>query len=169
MDPLSFRPAIGHHLGIVAWLLGESYAPIVKAEPVYWEHEKANWRQFDRDVFAHPGTVGACTFLSCVGDEAVGLGSFDPRPGPVLGVVGHNCILPAHQGQGYGRAQMQEVLRRLAERGIARAIVSTGEHPFFESAQRMYLACGFCESRRFAGGPDPRYRVIEYERELALS
>jgi hypothetical protein len=54
-------------------------------------------------------------------------------------------------------------LRRLP---VKRVIVATNEHPFFMPAQKMYLACGFAENRRYPGGPDPAYRMIEYCRNF---
>jgi len=47
-----------------------------------------------------------------------------------------------------------------------KAIVSTNEHQFFYPAQRMYVACGFSEKRRFQGGRNRDYVMVEYEREL---
>ena len=46
------------------------------------------------------------------------------------------------------------------------AMVSTNELEFFYPAQRMYIACGFKKKRRFQGGGDWDYMMIEYEREL---
>jgi hypothetical protein len=43
----------------------------------------------------------------------------------------------------------------------ARAI--TSEHPFFQPAQKMYRNCGFLEKEKRSGGPDPRYKLVEYE------
>jgi hypothetical protein len=44
-----------------------------------WEIEKKNWKEFDRDVFDNPGTIGSCVFLparkmyeSCGFKETVG-------------------------------------------------------------------------------------------------
>jgi len=48
---------------------------------------------------------------------------------------------------------------------FTKATAATGEHEFFYPAQRMYQACGFREKRRFPGGRDRDYVVIEYERD----
>jgi len=152
--------------GIIDWLLNQSYAEIVEAEPEFWEPEKENWEQSDRDVFENPDTVGACTFLSWSGTDIAGFFSFDPRPQPAYGVIGHNCILPEYRGQGFGQQQICEILRRFRETGIRQARVSTNDHPFFVPAQRMYAACGFREVKRIPWDRDFNQRMIHYEIEL---
>jgi GNAT superfamily N-acetyltransferase len=125
--------------------------------------EQNKWLDYDREVFENPDTVGASLFVTTVGTEAIGFASWDPRQGPELAVIGHNCVLPEHQGRGRGKAQIREVLRRLTAAGFRRALATTSEDPFFEPARRMYLACGFREARGRSGGPDPRYQVVDYE------
>ena len=80
--------------------------------------------------------------------------------------IGHNCVLPEFQRRGFGKRQVLEVLRRLQEKGVRKACVSTGEDPFFLPAQRMYLACGFREVERRKDGRDPRFGSIFYGRDL---
>lgn len=152
--------------GIISRLLNESYAELIEDESEVWEAEKANWEESDRNVFENPSTIGACTFLSWYGPAIVGFFSFDPRPRPAYGVIGHNCILPEYRRQGFGKQQVNEVLRRLTQGGIGQAQVSTNDHPFFLSAQRMYTACGFVEVRRSPWERDPRQNMIYYEKEL---
>lgn len=77
-----------------------------------------------------------------------------------------NCIVSEFRGRGYGTQQILETLNRLRGLEIKRTIVSTSEHPFFLPARKMYLSCGFEESKRYMGGPDPRYRLIEYSKNL---
>lgn len=158
--------AVGRHgPGVIADLLGRSYAQMLAEDPEHWGPERANWAEFDRQVFENPDTIGRCVFVTCVDGEPVGLASFDPRQKPV-GIVGHNCIVPEFRGRGLGRAQIQEVLRQLRERGFARAVVSTGQQEFFAPARRMYESCGFRETGRPAGGPNPAYELVEYELEM---
>jgi len=149
--------------GTIAGLLRESYALLIRIEPDPWQAEIPAWDQFDADVVAMPASIGACTALSWVGEELVGLLSYDPRQAPDLGIIGHNCVLPKHRGQGHGRAQIEEVLRRLEERRIRTARVTTCQHPFFEPARRMYESVGFTEIGREEHASDPRKRVIHYE------
>jgi hypothetical protein len=50
--------------------------------------------------------------------------------------------------------------------GFKRAKVSTLDHDFFIPAQALYLACGFCESKRIPWEGSTKYRLIEYEMDL---
>ncbi len=163
---LTFSPVCQHPAGTLALLLRQSYAEILRTDKEYWDGEQQNWNGFDREVFASPETVGKCVFVTCLNAQAIGFASFDPRQRPALGIIGHNCILPEYRRRGFAKRQILETLERMRAMGIQRAIVSTSEHSFFLPARRMYLACGFREKQRRVGGPDPRYRMIEFERDL---
>jgi len=147
-------------------LLDQSYAELVKAEPELWEPEKMNWEETDRNVFQNPDTIGACTFLSLCGKDIAGFFSFDPRPQPAYGVIGHNCILPEYRNQGFGKQQVVEMLQKFRQIGIARARVSTNDHSFFLPAQRMYIACGFIEIEKVPWDRDPKQNIIRYETKI---
>ncbi|MCU0915027.1 MAG: GNAT family N-acetyltransferase [Planctomycetes bacterium] len=159
--PLTFRPAVAYERGLVSSILVSCYAEIL--DPA-WEDRL---RAFEREVFENPDTVGACTLITSVDRDIVGLVSYDPRRGPQLGIIGHNGILPPCRAQGYGTAQIREVLRIFRTRGFARAHVSTSEHPFFTPARRMYEACGFRECPRTERSHAEQYRIIHYEMSLA--
>jgi GNAT superfamily N-acetyltransferase len=152
--------------GIIASLLGQAYADLVKSDPSLWEPEQENWEQYDREVFGQPISVGACVFLTRLDGRVVGFGSWDPRQRPYLGIIGHNCVLPEFRGRGLGKRQIQEILRRFREMAIETAKASTSDHPFFVPAQRMYATCGFREVRRILWDRDPKQRVIEYEKRI---
>ncbi|MFC1461158.1 GNAT family N-acetyltransferase [Verrucomicrobiota bacterium] len=152
--------------GLIVSMLRQSYAELIESAPEHWGPEILKWEQFDREVFEHPETVGSCVFLSWSDDQLVGFGSYDPRQRPEFGIVGHNCVLPEFRGNGFGKQQIREILRRLQARGIKRAKVSTADHPSFISAQRMYAACGFQETRRHPWDGDASQTVIEYEKKL---
>jgi len=147
-------------------MLKRSYAELVEADQEHWGPEALKWEQFDREVFEHRDTIGACVFLSWSGDQLVGFASYDPRQEPELGIVGHNCVLPEFRGDGFGRQQIQEIIRRFRARGIRLARASTVENSFFTPAQRMYIACGFREAGRHPWDGDPSGNVIEYEMRL---
>ena len=143
-----------------------SYVELLSADPEHWEPSREDWLRFDSEAFANPETIGVCVFVTVMGGDVVGFGSYDPRQAPMLGIVGHNCVVPEFRGLSFGRRQIEEILRRFRDRGIVRASVQTGDHPFFVPAQRMYLASGFSEIRRLPGGSDPRYGLIEYARDV---
>lgn len=152
--------------GTIANLLKQSYADLVSSEPMIWKQEEENWEQFDRDVFECPNAIGACVFLSWLGEQLVGLGSYDPRQGPEIGIVGHNCILPPFRRKGFGKQQINEILKLFKQLGIQKAKASTLEHPFFIPAQRMYISCGFEKTRRIPWDRDRSLRQIEYEKNI---
>ena len=157
---LIFNETAKYKPGIIFRLLCASYAEILDQDL------KDQFRRFDREVFEHSDTVGACTFITTLDSEIVGMASFNPRKAPELGIIGHNCILPEHQRKGYGKQQIVEVIRRLRSRDIRLVVVSTSEHPFFEPARKMYLSCGFIESERKREHSQDLYRKIHYEMNL---
>ena len=160
MNALTFIPITKHPPGTIFSLLSQSYAPI-------WNDElEETMRHADRETFDNPHTVGACTFITCLDGQPIGMASYDPRPGPELAIIGHNCILPDYQGRAFGRKQIAEILRRLKAQHFARLTITTSDHPFFIPAQKMYQACGFKELRRFHQPPDSDCQTIEYEFDL---
>ncbi len=160
-----FMPITTHQPGVIAALLNANYSELVKADS-RWKQEQVKWEEYDREVFAHPDTVGACLFLTRLDGRIAGFASWDPRQGPAYAIIGHNCILPEFRGKGLGRQQIQEILRRFCTLGVRMARVSTNDHPFFVPAQRMYVACGFREVRRIPWDQDPDRETIEYLKDL---
>jgi GNAT superfamily N-acetyltransferase len=157
---LTFRPATDYEPGAIYAILAGCYAGILD------DTLRDSLRQFDHEIFAAPDTVGACAFISSIDEQSVGFFSYDPRQGPEVGIIGHNGVRPVFQNRGYGTQQIQEILRRFASRGFARACVSTSEHPFFAPARRMYEKCGF---RQCGTTPDDRwgpYAIVHYEKSL---
>ena len=152
--------------GIIASLLKRGYRELVLSNPKVWKQEEKNWNEFDEDVFLCPASVGNSVFLTLLGKRIVGFGSYDPSRWPEFGLVGHNCILPRHRDRGFGKQQLSEILRRLQWMGIKMAQASTGSHPFFIPAQRMYVSCGFIEVGRRPWDMDPSQYIIEYEKGI---
>jgi len=164
---ITFSAMTVERRGLLADLLHASYAPLVADESGYWSEVTRKFTDFDDEVFNNLETVGRCVLLTKWDEAVVGFASFDPRSCPDHGVVGHNCVLPAYQRQGVGRRQIKEILSRFERMGARKAVVSTDGHPFFLPARRTYESCGFRESRRYAGGPDPRYSMIQLVKDLA--
>ena len=140
---LDFTSLQGHPPGTISGMLKRSYAEIIASDPSLWEPEIRGWEEYDREIFRYPETVGNCLFLSWADNALVGFGSFDPRPAPQFGIIGHHCILPEFSSSGYGRQQLLEILRRIQTLKIDKARVSTLDHPFFEPARRLYESLGF--------------------------
>lgn len=163
---LTFGPVTQYKEGLLASFLHQCYAKLLSDEPLCWQPEEEKWKQFDRDVFNNPGTIGQCVFITCLDEVEIGFASFDPRQRPDFGIIGHNCISPCFQKHGFGKRQVLEILERFRQMGIKRAKVVTSDHPFFLPARKMYLACGFHETRRWIGGPDLMHELVEYEISL---
>lgn len=166
MTNLEFKSPLEFKDGIIVNLLERSYAEIISTNPEYWNQEKEKWAEFDIEVFQNPNTVGACVFLTMADDQPVGFGSYDNRPMPEFGIIGHNCILPEFQNRGIGKQQIFEIINRFRLMGIKKAKVSTCSHPFFVPAQRMYMSCGFIEIKRRPWDLDSSKDIIEYEKEI---
>jgi GNAT superfamily N-acetyltransferase len=162
-----FAALQGYPPGTLSRLLQESYAPLLAglSTGVVGDLREA-WQAFDDEVHQAPDTVGRCGFLTLAGPELVGFGSWDPRGWPHLGRVGHNCVRPAFQRQGYGRLQVQRIVEHFRARGFALAEARTGADPFFEPARRMYLRCGFEFGERAAGALRSGYDVVVYRMVL---
>jgi hypothetical protein len=162
MNVLNFSPIPVHERGIIMRLLQESHKEFSRDLIRKWEKD---WKRFDNDVFDHPDTVGPCGFITYQGKSIIGFASWDPRQHPSA-IIGHNCILPAFRRNGHGKRQIKEMLGRLKALKFSKARVTTGDHPGFISAQRMYLMCGFCETRRYSDRTDTNWRMVEFEKDL---
>ena len=165
MKALSFEPMPAHERGTVLRLLQESYRELPQISESLIGQWEDDWKRFDDDIFDYPETVGASGFITYQGESIIGFGSWDPRRYPTA-IIGHNCILPPFRGKGYGKRQIQELLRRLKVLRFTRARVTTGDHPSFLAAQKMYFACGFHEIRRFTDKNAADWRIVEFEKEL---
>jgi len=159
----SFRQ---HPKGLLISLLSQSYADYFQYDPERRGVWQKDWAAYDRDVFQYPDTIGSCGFVTCLGDRAIGFASWDPRQLPDIGIIGHNCILPALRGNSYGKRQVVNVLDIFKEKGCRTACVTTGEHFFFRPAQRMYLSCGFREVKHSYADPQGTFGTIDYELSL---
>ena len=164
-----YKRGIEYQPGIISMLLQQSYIELYSQYPDYWALEKLEFENFDALTFNNPSTVGNCVFITEKNGQVVGMFSFDPRPGPLKGIVGHNCILPSFRGCGLGKLQILETLNLLRNRHIHNVEVSTGDHPFFHPAKKMYISCGFKETRRSIIAPGNHlapFKMISYERTL---
>ena len=154
---LKFEPITKYPPGIIFSLLKKSYEKV-------WNGElERSLKEFDKEVFENPETVGTCAFVSTLNDKPIGMASWDPRTGPKVGEIGWNCILPKFEGRGFGKSQIKEILRRFKLNQFAKVRVTTGEEPFFKPARKMYLSFGFKETKRYDSRYNPPYKSIDYE------
>lgn len=164
MNDLNFKSLIEHQEGTFFNLLNKCYVGLGKIIPEYRTEWINDWKEYDNEIFNNPDTVGACGFVTYLNDVIIGFASWDPRRYPT-GIIGHNCILPRFRGNGYGQYQINEIINRFKILNFKKALTSTMDHDFFSTAQKMYLACGFDEKRRFLA-KDKNYNMIEYEKLL---
>lgn len=164
MSRLVFKPMTDHPRGTIVALLVQSYQGTHSFAP-WLSRLREEWKEYDDQIFDHPKTVGTAGFVSYRRRSIVGFATWDPRNHPVA-IVGHNCILPEFRKQGFGKMQMEEVLQRLRTLKFTKVCVTTGDHPFFLPARKMYLACGFRETRRTTPSLDRDSGTIEMERNL---
>jgi len=153
----------GHARGSLRAMLREAYGAVDKR---FLALEDENWREFDDFFFDHPAIADRCGFVTMEGDAPVGFVSWDPRGLPASVQVGHNCILPAYRGRGYGKWQMVEAVERITRLHPKEIIVSTGLTPAFLPARRMYEAAGFKAVRTFAQEHPLVPDVVEYRVRL---
>jgi GNAT superfamily N-acetyltransferase len=163
---LKFTGTENYKPGVILDLLSQSYHDLLQDDPEFRQSVIPEWSDFDQEVSNRPEIFSRCVFFSWFENDLVGFASFDPRPKPDFGLVGHNCILPSFRGRGFGKQQLQELIERFRKLGIRLAKVSTGDSTFFIPAQRMYLACGFREVRRAPWQRDPKKIMIHYERMI---
>lgn len=171
MPILAFKGFCEAPRGTVFSLLLRCYAPWASADPGLYQAWERSWRQYDDDIHSNPDTIGQAGFLSCVGDTGdtvIGFGSWDPRRFPTA-QVGHNCILPAFRGQGYGAMQLKQIAALLRAAGFTRAVAQTGEEAFFAPARAMYESCGFVMITTHSPGSVAPFSVAEYELALGCA
>ena len=83
------------------------------------------WLAHDDFFYSNPSIADRYAFITAVNGEAVGHISWDPRNRPNHVRIGHNCILTAFRGRGYGRLQLREAVRRIREYPDLRRILVT--------------------------------------------
>jgi len=146
-------------------LIYSSYKELIKGySPKNRQKYIGEWKKFDKNAFNNLD-IGKCVFVTCCNGKPVGVVSYDPRNFPEYGVIGQNCVIPSSQGQEIGEKQVLEILRIFKENHCRVAKVTTGDHPFFVPAQKMYLSGGFKEAKR-RREDDKDFGEIDYEVNL---
>jgi ribosomal protein S18 acetylase RimI-like enzyme len=161
---LHFKPFASGKRGTVFRLLSTAYKPLFKEN----RDERAKWREYDEEVMSQSHAAGACGFYTYLGNRLIGFASFDPRGSNGTARIGHNCILPAFHGRGYGVGQLRELLRLLRERGFCTAVATTRVHEFFAPALRMYRCCGFRETERAGIDGASGLRTVKLKCDLSI-
>lgn len=100
------------------------------------------WREYDEFFYKNLDSVAdKYGFVTVVDGIVVGHISWDPRNRPEYVLIGHNCILSDFKGNGYGKIQLQEAIRRIKQYQVKKITVVTNE--ITVSAQKNYESVGF--------------------------
>ena len=134
---LTFEPITAYPKGTLHAQLFDAYS-FSSACLAHWNDD---WREYDSFMYSNPQIANACGFVSVLNGQPIGHVTWDPRHIPDYAILGHNCILTAYKGHGYGKAQLHEAIRRLRMTGVQKIIVTTNE--LLLPAQRNYESAGF--------------------------
>ena len=110
-EVLSFRKITDFGRGILYCMLKDAYSFDERCAQC-WD---GNWRETDDFFFDHPEIAEKYCFITCFRGEPIGFISWDPRNQPEYVEIGHNAIRTAYKGNGFGKAQLAEALRRIRE------------------------------------------------------
>ena len=132
---IHFAKFSNYNRGLVADLLSDAYA----FDDKYMNIDQ--FRESDDFWFDNLDIADRCGFVTTLGSEVIGFISWDPRNMPAYAIIGDNCIVTKHKGEGYGKLQLQEAVNRIAENGAKKIFVSTNID--LVPAQRMYESVGF--------------------------
>ena len=96
---LEFKKLTNYKEGLIYSILIRSYEELLKQKPNLENKWKQDWRQYDKDIFQFPETIGSSVFITVYKEIVIGFGSYDLRQRPDLGIIGHNCVLPEYRGK----------------------------------------------------------------------
>lgn len=134
---LTFRKITEFERGILYTLLKDAYSFDDRNQKAFNE----NWLTFDRFFFDNPHIAESCGFMTVLDGEPIGHISWDPRRRTEYVQIGHNCIAEKYKGNGYGKLQLQEAIKRIkAYPGLKRILVETNSNLI---APKNYESVGF--------------------------
>lgn len=105
------------------------------------QHWHGDWVAYDDFFYDNPHIAERYGFVTVLDSKPIGHISWDPRNLPEYVTIGHNCILAQYKGNGYGKMQLQEALRRIKTYDVKKIIVGT--NALFLPAQKNYESAGF--------------------------
>ncbi|MDO5520940.1 MAG: GNAT family N-acetyltransferase [bacterium] len=119
---LTFRRITEFNRGILYRLLLDAYS----FDDRYRKCFEPDWIEFDNFFFDNPEIAEKYGFMTVLDEEPIGHISWDPRNQPNYVAIGHNCIATQYKGNGYGKRQLSEALRRIKEyENLKKIIVQT--------------------------------------------
>jgi GNAT superfamily N-acetyltransferase len=159
---ITYKPIEFFERGIIQKLIKKCYEDLFH----YFPDEKLrlykHWEQEDKKAFNNPSTIGKNLLFTCLNDNPIGYFCWNNRKFS-KGVIGQNCVLPEYQNRGYGKKQVEAMIKIFEDAKFSEISAITGDHDFFKPAQNMYIGCGFKEKRKLKGD---LFRRIEFIRLL---
>lgn len=134
---IEFRKITDFPRGTLAALLRDGYS----FEPKFERDWDTQWQEFDDFFYDNPHIADFSGFMTVLQETPIGFVSWNPTKLPEYTEVGHNCILTQYKGNGYGKCQMREAVRRIIAQGAEKIIVCTNE--ICVPAQHTYESVGF--------------------------
>ena len=134
---IEFKKVSDFSRGIFLKLLQDAYS----SNQIYQRTFNSDWQASDNFYFDNLQIADNYGFVTALNGEAIGFVFWDPRHMPEYAEIGHNCIASKYKGNGYGKLQLQEAVRRIIQNDVKKIIVSTNED--LVPAQRMYESIGF--------------------------
>ena len=134
---IEFRKIMEFPRGTLCALLKDGYS----FEQRFERDFLCQWQEFDEFFYDNPDIAENCGFMTVLGGAPIGFVVWNPTNIPVSAEIGHNCIASKYKGNGYGRRQMQEAVRRIIAQGAGKILVTTNE--ILVPAQRAYESAGF--------------------------
>lgn len=121
------------------------------------------WREYDDFFYQNLKNIGdKYCFVTVLDGIPIGHISWDPRNKPNYVEIGHNCILTKYKGNGYGKLQLNEAIKRIKKYDVKKIIVTTNE--FTYSAQKNYESVGFVKINERVNKRTPFFgNYIDYE------
>lgn len=134
---VEFRKFTDFERGIMYDILTDAYSFDERCSKCWND----NWKESDNFFFDYPKTADKCGFVTCLEGKPVGFICWDPRKRPEYVEIGHNGIRTRYKGQGLGKRQLQEAIRRIKEYDNLKEIrVCTNSNLI---APRNYESAGF--------------------------
>lgn len=134
---IEFRKITDFPRGTLCALLKEGYS----FEPRFERDCFNQWQDFENFFYDNPHIAESSGFMTVLYNIPIGFVTWNPTNIPESAEIGHNCIAAKYKGNGYGRQQMQEAVKRIIAQGAKKIIVTTNE--ILVPAQHTYESTGF--------------------------
>ena len=159
MLKIEYRDITDFPRGTLVNMLKDGYS----FEPRFERDWIKQWEEFDDFFYNNPHIAKTCGFITVLEGKAIGFVTWNPTKLPASVEIGHNCILTKYKGNGYGKQQMREAVKRIKITKAEKIVVCTNE--VLIPAQHTYKSSGFRFVRKVEETFHPEYsgKRIYYE------